>query len=430
VNKNLLLSALVLAILVCGLVLGCPLVFGMVQASAEVRGIIDSNTTWSKADSPFTLTGPILVDEGVTLVVEAGVTVDLNGYYIRVDGTLFARGSISDNIHFSGGGSEPPNWSIMFTENSTSWNEQGGSGCVLENVVIDSAHTGISIKDVTPKINNNSISAYYAIDVFGGLPVISNNVIKGAIGVHYASPTIRGNTITGSISAGLSLGQTVISNNIVVGGEQNKNASGIVCANAYVSGNIIYGFATSGITTETMWGHDAVIEENLIMFNSVGINISRSAEPDIRYNTVANNSVGIEINDASSPIIIYNNIQDNIEYSVYLLESSVAVDAADNWWGTTDYYAVRASIFDFNDDFNLGEVSFTPVLTASEPKVPSTASAPAPTPTPAPTRTGSPTDTSALVASLRDLEIAILALLLVIAGLLVVTIYILFKKNR
>jgi hypothetical protein len=140
--------------------------------------------------------------------------------------------------------------------------------------------------------------------------------------------------------------------------------------------------------------------------------------------------VGIEINDASSPIIVYNNIQDNVEYSVYLLESSVSVDAADNWWGTTDYYAVRASVFDFNDDFNLGEVSFTPVLTASEPNAPSTASAPAPTPIPAPTRTGSPTDTSASVASLRDLEIAILALLLVIAGLLVVTIYILFKKNR
>jgi hypothetical protein len=426
VNKNLTSSVLLIAILFCGLVLGCPLRVGTVYASTEVRGIIDSNTTWRKADSPFTLTGPILVDKGVTLVVEAGVTVDLTGYYIRVDGTLFARGSVSDKIYFSGGGSEPPNWSIMFTATSADWSEQGGSGCVLENVVLDSAHTGVSIEDAAPRIYGNVITAYYAVDVFRGSPVISHNVINGAIGVHYASPTITGNNITGSISAGASLGQTVISNNTIVGGEQNKDASGIVCSNAYVHDNVVYGFATAGITAETSWGHDAVIEKNLIAYNSAGINVSQNAGPVIRYNTIINNSVGIEIQSFSSPTIVYNTILDNAEYGI-LSETWADIGASNNWWGKNTT-GIEQAIFVFEDDFNLGTVGFLPFSTAPSPLAPSVASVPMPIPVPTPT--GAPTDTSTSVGSLRDLEVAILVFLVVIAGLLVVTIFLLFKKAR
>ncbi|MFN2187792.1 MAG: hypothetical protein ACK2T3_03435, partial [Candidatus Promineifilaceae bacterium] len=93
------------------------------------------------------------------------------------------------------------------------------------------------------------------------------------------------------------------------------------------------------------------------------------------------------------------------------------VDAADNWWGTTDYYAVRESIHDFNDDFNLGEVSFTPVLTLPAPNAPSFVSVPEPTPSPTPVAT--PDDTSTSGISLNTIEVAILVLLIVIAGLLV-----------
>ena len=425
---NKLLSSALLVILVCGFALVCSLRFDMVEASTEVTGIIDSDVVWRKVDSPFNLTGPILVDEDVTLTVEAGVTVDLNGYYLRVDGTLRARGSLFDKIYFIGGGSEPPNYAITFTENSTSWNELEGSGCVLEYVVIDSVHAGISMEEVAPRVDGNFISAYYAVDVFGGSPVISNNIINGAVGVHYASPTITGNTITGSIAAFESYEETVISNNTIIAGEQNRDVPGIACSYARVVGNVIYGFTAGGITTGHKWGHTSVIEENLIMFNSVGINVSQSASPQIRYNTIANNSVGIELNAFSSPTLYYNNIQDNEEYSIYLSEVSEDVDADDNWWGTTDYYAILESIFDFEDDFNLGEVTILPFLSEPVSAAPPIESAPEPTPTPTPTPSTSPTD--APTSSLQTLEIAILILLSIVAALLIVTIYLLLKRGR
>ncbi len=427
-NKKLLSSSL-LVLLICGFVLVCSLRFDVVGASTEVTGIIDSDVVWRKVDSPFNLTGPILVDEDVTLTVEAGVTVGLNGYYIRVDGTLRARGSMFDKIYFIDGSSEPPNYAITFAENSTSWDELDGSGCVLEYVVIDSVHAGISMEDVSPRVDNNFINAYYAVDVIGGSPVISNNIINGEIGVHEASPIIMGNTITGSISAAASSGETLILNNTIIAGERNKDMPGIICSYAHVEGNVIYGFEAGGIVAESRWNRDLVIEENLIVFNSVGINISRSASPGIRYNTIANNSVGIEINAFSSPTLYYNNIQDNVEYSIYLSEASEDVDADDNWWGTTDYYAIRESIFDFEDDFNLGEVAVLPFLSKPASTAPSIASAPEPPLTPTPTPSASPIN-APTSPSLQTLEIAIVILLIIVAALLIVTIYLLLKKGR
>ena len=48
--------------------------FSTVYAT-DVSGTISSNTTWSLANSPYVVTGNILVNSGVTLTIEAGVTI-------------------------------------------------------------------------------------------------------------------------------------------------------------------------------------------------------------------------------------------------------------------------------------------------------------------------------------------------------------------
>ena len=385
--------------------LGGTLIVGKVQAATEVSGIISTDTTWTKANSPYDLAGPILVGNKVTLTIDAGVTVNLNSYYIRVAGTLRAQGSSVDKISFKGY-SEIPNYSIEFRESSTSYNEQTGSGCIIENAVINSTHTGILIENVTPKINNNSISAFYAIDVFNASPLISNNLINGAIGVHNASPTISGNEITGSIEIGETFGgMTVISNNRLIGGGLEVNLFGIFCGNAYIHGNIIYGFKVAGIVTN----HNATIENNLIMYNPTGIRIDSTwfwlmARPTIRYNTITENSVGIEMNTAEN------------------------IDAARNWWGTADIRAINQSIYDFEDDFNLGTVYYVPFLTEEHPNTPLATSIPTPTPTP--TSTPTPTELPAVTpTAVNGVEIAILIVLIVITVLLAVNIWIMLKKS-
>jgi hypothetical protein len=77
--------------------------FVTAQNGTIENGILNSNTVWTKAGSPYNLTGPVAVKDGVTLTVEAGVTINLNDYYILVNGTLKAQGTSADQIRLNNG---------------------------------------------------------------------------------------------------------------------------------------------------------------------------------------------------------------------------------------------------------------------------------------------------------------------------------------
>ena len=71
-------------------------------AQTNVSGAISSDTTWSLANSPYTITGSVLVSNGVTLTIEAGVTVNFpDGYKILVKGNLLSVGTSSSLITFN-----------------------------------------------------------------------------------------------------------------------------------------------------------------------------------------------------------------------------------------------------------------------------------------------------------------------------------------
>ncbi|PVX26949.1 MAG: hypothetical protein CW716_04815 [Candidatus Bathyarchaeum sp.] len=124
--------------------------FGVTAVSAEAPGvivIIGSDTTWTKADSPHELTGPILVNQGVTLTVEAGATVNLNGYELRVNGTLRAKGTSTNYIVLDDG-------TITFTEFSNPWDEQTGTGSIIQFAILNDVQIGNS---VPVSINENPV---------------------------------------------------------------------------------------------------------------------------------------------------------------------------------------------------------------------------------------------------------------------------------
>src|SRR4030067_1549965 len=145
------LSCVFLTIMVVtGLMLVNTVYFRTVKASVNVTGVIGSDITWTKANSPYILTGNVLVGNGVTLTIEAGATVNLGSYYIMVNGTLRARGSVAEKVQSNGG-------SIIFTNYSSNWNEATGLGSIIENANLST--TSISIELAAPRIDSNSISA-------------------------------------------------------------------------------------------------------------------------------------------------------------------------------------------------------------------------------------------------------------------------------
>ena len=365
-------------ILVSGLILGGLVNLGVVHASTGVTGIISSDVTWTKTNSPYTLTGPVLVRHGVTLTIEPGVTVYLNEYYIRVNGTLVARGNSTDKIHLEISSTQVYylGKEIEFTSFSADWNEQTGSGCIIENVVVN---TKLSISN-SPKIVNNIINDRLAIS--GESPVvISNNTITDRILVSSKSSVeVSNNEIISqkdySTTIDVAGGSAVISNNNITGhGDVGNIGIHIEGDNhVYISENVISGFRSFGILAAGA----TTIERNSIFGNGCGIGIGESvalgqfvvgatSEIIIQNNTVKDNSKGI-YGPTSASTIVYNNIQNNFEYNVGLRGGS-NVNVTYNWWGKTETQAINQTLFDFKNDFNLGTITFIPFLTEPNPEV-------------------------------------------------------------
>lgn len=363
-----------------------------VRAATNVSGIITSDTTWTAANSPYSLTGPTAVGEGVTLTIEAGATVNLNDYYIEVNGTLRAKGTSTDKIRINGVSGDPPmgvalvpfTYGIRFTTVSEVYNEHTGSGCIIENAII--ASTTISARG--SKISNNVINGFIGA---GGSAIISNNVItgkvtatdtavvssnniKGEIELRWDSPSILDNIITGHGGTGISVEST---------------------DNALISNNTI-----SGCNIGIYLGGLVTIEKNLIINNDNGISIYSGVyyggSVTIRDNTISKNYIGIKYIVYVNCSISYNNFQNN-SYNLYS-DISEDIDAINNWWGTTDTQVIKQSIYDAEDDFNLGTVNFIPFLTElnpDSPQTPTSTPSPSPSPTTSPEQTPTPTPTQA-----------------------------------
>ena len=384
---------LVIVLLSC-LALVCTANLGVVQASTDVTGIISSDITWTKANSPYSLTGNILVDNAVTLTIEAGTTVNLNGFYIMVNGTLQAQGTSTAKVNFNIG-------EITFISYSIDWNEQTGSGCIIENANLVSMY--VEIGSVVVKISKSNIDA----EISGsGKAIICDNIINGKV----SGKVITNNTITGEVD-GITVSNNIItgtvsgkaiSNNTITGGVDVSGGSsssdfpvvsnntitgdvGISCTGyALIVANKISGCETGiRLHGEIFFMGESnpspLIEKNLITDNTYGITIAMSSRfepgtsaPTIRNNTIISNSVGIHIyitNYDGRPTISYNNIHDNTDYNIELDEyTKYNIDVAYNWWGTNDTTAINQTIYDFNNDFNLGKVNFVPILSEPNPE--------------------------------------------------------------
>ena len=72
--------------------LGAALLHGNgLFAQTSVSGPITSDTTWDIGGSPYTVTGSVTVNEGVTLTIDPGVTVEFSlATELSVLGTLAA----------------------------------------------------------------------------------------------------------------------------------------------------------------------------------------------------------------------------------------------------------------------------------------------------------------------------------------------------
>lgn len=114
-------------------------------AQTNVSGVINSNTTWSLANSPYTVTGNVLVNSGVTLTIEAGVIIKANtGFGIQSSGEIIAIGTSGSRILFTSSAANPAkgDWfgiSLLNQSVDPIFNSMGNyvSGTIFKNVDIE-----------------------------------------------------------------------------------------------------------------------------------------------------------------------------------------------------------------------------------------------------------------------------------------------------
>jgi len=92
---------------------------GLAIQATEVSGNITTNTTWTVANSPYVITGMVTIPDGITLTIDAGVTVQVDGtgyaaIDVEYDGHLAANGSSVEPITFTSVlDSGPGEWTVI-----------------------------------------------------------------------------------------------------------------------------------------------------------------------------------------------------------------------------------------------------------------------------------------------------------------------------
>jgi parallel beta-helix repeat protein len=362
------LSSLLTALLLVSLIMVSAVRFGTAQTSGtSVSGIIATDTTWTRANSPYTLIGNILVNTGATLTIQSGTTINLGSYYLMVNGTLQAIGTIDNPVILNGSQnyySASNAGEIIFTPNCNGWTSNTVSGCIIQNAIVNSPLILSNAVEITQDKINNGINVQSQISSLQtGTPTISNNLIKGGITI------------------GSALGSAIITDNTIVG--SGISFGSMNPPNVTVAVNTIVGCGGAAINVGC-WGlgmnnQVQLIVDNLIVNNSQGIVLADwegGSYPIIENNTIANNTIGICVSypwgnnkPQLNATILYNNIGGNSKYD-FQNQQPTTVNATYNWWGTTDTQAISLVIYDYYDDFNIGQVIYSPFLTTANIQAP------------------------------------------------------------
>lgn len=433
------LAVILILVLFAGMFLVFNLNLGSAQVATQVNGIIKQDTVWTKAGSPYILTGPVAVKNGVTLTIDPGVSVNINFFSLQVNGSLVARGTDAYPIDIYNG-------TITFTAVSSGWNEQTGSGCIIEKANLHQITdqygnyndaSSIIINGSSPKLANNINIDY--LTVSGGSPIISNNNIGNleidggvayileniiwGVSLRGGSPLISGNSIGTGINCygmDLGVGSPIIWNNSITvpGGTDVSVISLAFSGQVIVSNNKIIGGSTG--VTQGLWGRtsgpyytayglrvqgNAVVSNNII-FNCTVASMILSSGDGVADIKVLNNTLsgtGIQIKGQVLASINGNNIQGGLTLKE---PASNNVDASSNWWGTVDSSAIAELIVDSNDNYNLGTVTFSPFLTAPNSLAVPDVNAAAPTPNSVPSLTPAPSNSQSIQPSMNPTQTA------------------------
>jgi len=299
-------------------------------ADTEVGGNITEDTTWTLAKSPYVVTSDVSVYENTTLTIEAGVLVQLGpNISINVAGKLIAIGEEDGRISFTAIDSENRWGCILFMDQAEPAivdNDVYVSGSYLNYCVFSYASQSAIIFQQSAYISkcyfsdNTKSKPYAGQDLyFGGYSpggYVYECIFQDdmAVGSFYSYPVLKKNIFLGERPILIRGYRPTISNNEIYADE---------------------------IAIDWAYGKPEILNNNIHGKIAVGTYSSQ------------------RVNEGK---IHYNNLY-STETTTYFLENfcGLNIDAANNWWGTTNLEEIDGLIYDHIDSIHLGTVNYLPI---------------------------------------------------------------------
>jgi len=398
-------------------------------SSTETLGntIYSVDTTWTR-DKSYVLNGAVIVNQGVTLTIQPGTVIKANpGKFMRVDGTLIARGAAEQPIVFTTNSITNATWSgLRFADTAVdaSYDAAGTylAGSVLQFVEISYADVAASLNTRSPYIadstfTNNTSSIGVGNNNNGGVRHIERNTFEsGDFGVSISGgqSLIRHNSFMGLLISISGHGSPQIIGNTfqgIYGQEFDKSSVIVIDGSPTIIGNVIKNNRARAITVSI---GTPVIRNNVILDSGSGINGFNLQSVDIEHNLIADNddmAVALEVQGggylaqlnsvrnntiihntgygiqlggqaAASVTIANNNLFGNGTYDLYLTggqagTQNFTVNANNNFWNVDASQIpnrIRDCTFDDNGcgtaSSTVGQVAYNPPLADPEPAAP------------------------------------------------------------
>lgn len=351
-------------------------------AQTVVNGGIYQNTTWTQANSPYLMTGSMVVFPGKTLTIEPGVQVLVtpdysfntgNLNYLEIRGSLVAVGTSTNPIVF-----RTTDNSIIGTQ---TWlgirikGSQGGTISMDKFHLYDSfygLHNDITEPGTTYSFSNCAFkNNNYAIQMNADMAyqncLFENNGVGQAAQIQYGTLTADSCVFSGNFCSFTWSNYINVTNSSFIGNQNNIIGSPGSVSNCEFIGNAFafaeeYGlniqnsyFSENGVGIDNTGS--CIVSNCTFEYNELALRCADNS--NLTNNVITNNEIGIAVTagNPNTMLIADNVICSNTLYNLQnQTDKNFAVNA--NCFCTSDSTIIENYLFDGYDDITRGLVNY------------------------------------------------------------------------